>query len=554
MSVISRAALESSPLADLHEISSELGLDGYRRLRKADLIAAILERQGGEASGEGKGAEASGEGKGAEASGGGKGAEEGAATAERASRRSRRGGRGRSIRARDRDPGDNEVGVEEPTDDEPETGQQARAARAGRADDGDRADERIATGTVELLGNGSGFLRVSPPEPSDDDVYISAAQVRRCELVAGDVVSGPVRRPRRSERYPSLIRVDTINGRAADEVAEGTKYDDLPCTYPSERIALGGDDATLRAIEWLTPFGRGSRVVITGAARAGKSEALRRLAAALAHHEELECSAVLAGVRPEELGAWKAGPVELVAELSIVAPADAQGQALERAVETGRRVAARGGHAVVLIDTLDHVPAPLARRVLAAARNIVDGGSLTVVATASAPLGGETTVIALDAALTASGRPPALDLAASGTIRADLLVGKEGAAAIARARAQALGLAPVEDEPAPAGEPEAGAVAAEDASAPTAAEPARGDAEAAQEAAAGADAPADAPEHSVAAQESQPAAAREQADEAGEDADLPEHAVAAEASSDAPAAGDAPDSADASDPSDGDDS
>ena len=109
-----------------------------------------------------------------------------------------------------------------------------------------------------------------------------------------------------------------------------------------------------------------------------------------------------------------------------------------RAIETGRRVAARGGHAVVLIDTLEHLPAPLARRLLGAGRNIVDGGSLTIVATADAPVGGETTVIALDAELTASGRIPAIDLVASGTIRPELLVGEKGAEAIAQARAAAV--------------------------------------------------------------------------------------------------------------------
>ena len=262
--------------------------------------------------------------------------------------------------------------------------------------------------------------------------------MRRCELVSGDEVTGPVRAPRRSERYPSLIRVDTINGRSADEVSEGTKYDDLPCSYATERIALDADDLTLKAIEWLTPFGRGSRVVIVGGPRAGKTEALRRLAGALAGQDDLECSVVLTGVRPEEVQDYKSGPLQPVSELTISAAADAQGQAIERAVETGRRVAARGGHAVVLIDTLEYVPAPLARRALAAARNIVDSGSLTIVATAREPLGGETTVIALDPALAGSGRIPALDLAASGTVRPELLVGEKGAAAIADARAAAI--------------------------------------------------------------------------------------------------------------------
>ena len=105
----------------------------------------------------------------------------------------------------------------------------ATATATGPRDrDADRdREDRVIEGTVELLPNGSGFVRVTPPEPSDDDVYVSAAQVRRCELVSGDKVGGPVRAPRRSERYPSLIRIDTINGRPADEVAEGTHFDKI---------------------------------------------------------------------------------------------------------------------------------------------------------------------------------------------------------------------------------------------------------------------------------------------------------------------------------------
>src|SRR5206468_7590048 len=131
------------------------------------------------------------------------------------------------------------------------------SGRSARGEASGGGDARIATGEVDVLGNGSAFLRVDPPEPSDEDVYISAAQVRRCELVSGDKVSGPVRAPRRSERYPSLVRVDSINGKPADEVAEGTHFDDLPATFPTERFALDGEDVTLKAIEWLTPLGRG---------------------------------------------------------------------------------------------------------------------------------------------------------------------------------------------------------------------------------------------------------------------------------------------------------
>lgn len=434
MTVLTRDALEDSPLADLHLIAGEIGLDGFRRLRKADLVDAILERQGG-ADGQDAGADAAEEDK----------------PARTRARRGSRGGRGRSA-ARDADtdadePVAEEAPAEAETEDEPaEDEKPARRSRSrGRSRDRDRdeepveREERIAEGVVELLGNGSGFLRVSPPDASDDDVYISAAQVRRCELVSGDTISGPVRPPRRSERYPSLQRIDTINGRPADEVAEGTPFDELPAALPAERLTLGSDDPMLKAIEWLTPIGRGSRVTITGAARAGKSEALRRLAAALAGVEGLEVSLALVGVRPEELGLAPEG-IEPDAALAFTASTDARAQAVERAAETARRVAARGGHAVLLVDTLDGLPENVARRVLGSARAIVDGGTLTVIATASAPVGGETTVIALDVNLTATGRLPALDLVASGTIRPDLLVGDAGAEAIAKARAEALGV------------------------------------------------------------------------------------------------------------------
>src|SRR3954452_10612742 len=410
MAVLERSDLEASPLADLHAIADQLGLDGFRRLRKGELIDAILSN--------GEGAPASVD----------RADEDKPAAADRARERPgrprRRGGRS----ARSRRIADEEENGEQPGEAGIEPAAQEASGRGRGA---------AVEGVVEVLPNGSGFLRVSPPEPSDDDVYISAAQVRRCELVSGDRVSGPVRTARRSERYPSLVRVDTIIGAPAEEVAEGTPYDELPCTFPTVRLELGSDDPTLKVIEWLTPIGRGSRVVITGGALAGKTETLRRLAGALAGVEGLELSLVLTGVRPEEAADWKAGPVAPASSLTLAAGADAQGQALERAIETAQRIAARGGHAVVLVDTLDGIAPAVARRALAAARAIVDGGSLTVIATATTPLGGETTVIGLDATRTAARNFPALDLTASGILRPELLVCDAGADAIAAARAEA---------------------------------------------------------------------------------------------------------------------
>ncbi|HWY19371.1 MAG TPA: Rho termination factor N-terminal domain-containing protein [Solirubrobacteraceae bacterium] len=465
MSVLDRSELQDSPLADLHAIADQLGLEGFRRLRKADLIDAIL---GGPAAGgspEGStDAAAATDGEPAE------GREEDAGAPAAGRMRRRPSMRGRRSRRGAASEGDAQDAEERPTEDEPaaevedvpadedrpsraEGRRPARGERpaagtiagGGRGAREDRrlregasgGEERVAEGVVELLGNGSAFLRVHPPEASDEDVYISAAQVRRCELVSGDRVSGPLRTPRRSERYSSLVRVETINGAPAGEVSEGARYDERPVVYPSERLALDGGDATLQAIEWLTPFGRGSRVLIAGPARAGKTEILRRLLTALAGREDLEVTLLLAGVRPEEVAEWAEGPVAPATTLSFAASADAQGQAVERAIETAKRTTARGGDALVAIDTLDGLHPHAARKVLAAARNLADGGSLTIIATATRLHGGETTVIALDPALADAGSPP-LDLAASGTVRAELLVGEEGAAAIAKARASAL--------------------------------------------------------------------------------------------------------------------
>ncbi|HEY5261995.1 MAG TPA: Rho termination factor N-terminal domain-containing protein [Solirubrobacteraceae bacterium] len=428
MTVLDRSELQASPLADLHVIADQIGLEGFRRLRKADLIDAIL-GEGGEKA---DGAEDS---EGASSS----------ATSERpASSRRSRAPRSRRGSSPAKSVTEEDEETKEPVSDTPRARRDgAPSGRRGRArverDEGEKTDapERVAEGVVEVLGNGSAFLRVEGPEPSDGDVYISAAQVRRCELVSGDRVSGPVRTPRRSERYPSLVRVEAINGESADSVAESTRYDDLPVSYPSERFAFESKDPTLKAIEWLTPLGRGSRAVIVGAARSGKTETLRRILGVLANGGGLELTLVLAGVRPEEFAEWQQGSVTPTATLTFAASAEAQDRAVETAVETGKRIAARGGNAVVLIDGLDGLHPHTARKVLAAARNLTDSGSLTVIATAAHPFGGETSVIALDAVRAGTGRLPALDLVHSGTLKPELLEGDEGAEAILHARATA---------------------------------------------------------------------------------------------------------------------
>ena len=434
MSVLSRDALQDSPLADLHEIASALGIDGFRRLRKDDLVDTIIERQGGDAGGS---------------------SDEPAEDRPARSRRSR-GGRGRAKKTESADDeapaGDDDADTEDaPPAKEPRSRSRSRRpaasaddeaparSRGGRAADNGEGKEgkedQVVEGSVEILANGSGFIRVGEGE-SDGDVYISAAQVRRCDLVNGDRVGGPVRRPRRSERYASLIRVETINGSPAEEVSAGTPFDDLPATFPSAPIAFTAKDPVLKQIADLAPIGRGSRVSIVGPSGSGRTTTLRALAVELAAQEGVEVHVVLAGARPEELPEWVAAELTPEAVATLSAGPEAQAQAVDRVVDTAKRNVARGGHAAVVIDALDQLPVGLARRALAAARSVPDGGTLTIVAAGREPVGGETTVIALVDG--GAEKHPVLDAAASRTLRTEALVGTRKATAILKNRAKAL--------------------------------------------------------------------------------------------------------------------
>lgn len=224
--------------------------------------------------------------------------------------------------------------------------------------------------------------------------------------------------------------------------SDRARFESLPPKFPDQPFRFDSDDPLLSAIESLTPIGKGSRVTITGPARSGKSDALRRLATAFSARDDIELLVVLVGVRPEEIAEWQQGATPPAEALSFASPTSAQDRAVYGAIDRARSIAVGGGHAVVLLDTLDGLHEQAARRALAAARQLVDGGSVTVIATASEPAGGETTVLGLDPLRTLVDRVPALDLLFSGTLRADLLVGEEGAAAIAQAYADAVGRPP----------------------------------------------------------------------------------------------------------------
>ena len=363
MSVLSRSALEASPLADLHAIASELGIDGFRRLRKADLVDAILDRQGGE--------RATAPPTSAEPTPRSARARRAAAAARRAprTRRATRRRRRRDARPRPRTTSDATPRADAAAAETQATTRRGalappptaapdgarRPRRAARRDGGDRdgdAEDSVVEGVVELLGNGSGFVRVNaaatPPTTT------STSPPRRCAAASSSPATASAARsarPRRSERYPSLVRVDTINGQPADEVAEGTHFDDLPCAFPTERFALGGrgpdaqGDRVPRADRPRLARRRSpARPALgqeRGAAPPGRRARRRGRARASA-----SCSP---GARPEELAEWKAGRGSSPSPSPTLAASPGRpGPGVERASTPPSAIAARGGHAVVL--------------------------------------------------------------------------------------------------------------------------------------------------------------------------------------------------------------
>ena len=377
MSVLRRSELEDSPLADLHAIASELGLEGYRSLRKSELIAAIVGEQGE--------------------------ADEVVEPAESAA------------------PDEPEpVETAGPTD-EPPVSDEDEEDDEGDADEdrgGDRApaaaeDVETTSGVLDILANGSGFLRVGAPGKGSDDVYVSPAQIRRCELRAGDQVEGPVRPPRRSERHPSLVRVEQVNGGPAEPPEQRPQFSELTSVFPSERLPAPPELVG-------QPYGKGSRVAIGGPPGAGTSRLLREAAKALTGN--VEVVVVLAGVRPEEVTEWgrESGELTIVGGGFDLSP-DVAAQVAELAVEKAKRSAERGQDSAIVIDSLDYLPGAAQRRLFASARKLEEGGSVTVIAGTGAegePQRQATTRVVLDSPKDGA---TVVSEDRSGTLRADLL-------------------------------------------------------------------------------------------------------------------------------------
>lgn len=401
--------LDSKSLAELHQLASEADIKGYRGLRREDLIEK-LDTGPGDSGTEGGDAGGSPAGEGAGRSG---------------SRSRRRRGRGRD---RSRRGGS---GQDRPD----ESGAEDRGAGTGDRGNGNDSEPELeeATGILEILPRGAGLVKAEGlPEAG---IHVSPAQIKRCQLRAGDEVQGPVRPARRGERRPSLVRIEQVNG-GPPEDERAPAFEQLTPVAPHRHIPLeaGPDDLLARSVDLLVPLAFGQRVLVEAEPRSGRTSFLRSLAKAIAGGSEPgpEVTVLLVDERPEEVTAWG----REVSEVTIAAaPADLgaheQVRVAERALAKAKRQAEAGEDVVIMVDSLTRLGAAYGdagavKPFFGCGRELEEeeAGSVTVIATALSGAPGdqdvmhaihttENAAIRLDAGLAAAGIVPSLDVAAS---------------------------------------------------------------------------------------------------------------------------------------------
>ena len=264
-----------------------------------------------------------------------------------------------------------------------------------------------ADGILEILPEGFGFLRVGGLTPSSDDIYISPSQIRRFVLRKGDMVSGQVRPPKEGEKYFALLRVEAVNGLDPELAARRSHFEDLIPVYPDQRLRLEHDpkDVTTRLIDLMAPIGKGQRGLIVSAPKAGKTTILKKVANALTtNHPELTLLVLLVDERPEEVTDMERSVDGLVVASTFDQPSSNHVRVADMVLERAKRLVEHGKDVLVLLDSITRLaraynleeppsgrtlsggvdPAALhnPKRFFGAARNIEEGGSLTILATA----------------------------------------------------------------------------------------------------------------------------------------------------------------------------
>ncbi len=320
-------------------------------------------------------------------------------------------------------------------------------------------------GVLEVLSDGFGFLR--SPEANylagPDDIYVSPSQVRRFGLRTGDTVEGQIRSPRDGERYFALLKVNRINFDDPERLRQRINFDNLTPLYPEEKLELEFDDSTkrdvtTRVIELITPLGKGQRALIVSPPRAGKTVMLQNIAHAIAaNHPEVYLIVLLIDERPEEVTDMARSVKGEVISSTFDEPAQRHVQVAEMVIEKAKRLVEHKRDVVILLDSITRLArayntvVPSSGKVLTggvdanalqrpkrffgAARNIEEGGSLTIIATALIDTGSRmdevifeefkgtgNSEIVLDRKVADKRTFPSIDITKSGTRKEELLV------------------------------------------------------------------------------------------------------------------------------------
>ncbi len=327
--------------------------------------------------------------------------------------------------------------------------------------------EIVGNGVLEVLQDGFGFLR-SPDVnylPGPDDIYLSPSQIRRFSLRTGDTVEGPIRAPKDSERYFALLKINTINFEDPDKARHKVHFDNLTPLYPDERFKLEIEDPTIkdrsaRVIDLVSPIGKGQRCLIVAPPRTGKTVLLQNIAHSIErNHPECYLIVLLIDERPEEVTDMQRSVKGEVVSSTFDEPAARHVAVSEMVIEKAKRLTEHGRDVVILLDSITRlgrayntvVPSSgkvltggvdanalqRPKRFFGAARNIEEGGSLTIIATALIDTGSRmdevifeefkgtgNSEIILDRKVSDKRVFPSIDILKSGTRKEELLVSK----------------------------------------------------------------------------------------------------------------------------------
>jgi transcription termination factor Rho len=320
----------------------------------------------------------------------------------------------------------------------------------------------FAEGVLEILPDGFGFLRAPNYNylPGPDDIYVSPSQIRRFDLRTGDTVSGQVRPPKEGERYFALLKVEAVNFENPEMIKDKVLFDNLTPLFPNQRFRLetSGDEISMRIIDLVTPLGKGQRGLIVSPPRTGKTVLLQKIASSITrNHPEVILIVLLIDERPEEVTDFQRSVKAEVVSSTFDEPATRHVQVAEMVIEKAKRLTEHKRDVVILLDSItrlgrayntivppsgkvlsggvDSNALQRPKRFFGAARNIEEGGSLTIIATALIDTGSRmddvifeefkgtgNMELLLDRRLVDKRLFPSIDIFRSGTRREELLL------------------------------------------------------------------------------------------------------------------------------------